>query len=315
MKRLLACTYLSALLLTGCGSSGSGAKEEVSHKHEDEHSHEHSHSGEKRTLIFYSSDTNDHYAYNLAEKEITNLNEKSFEGEDISNFNLLSNEKGKPFIWLDNKGDSDESNDEQKIIMFKDSYSYEKNGDATWEDFYYLGHFHKETENGKTHYHLAAHKNSEFNVTSGKKVEAIKRLNTYLKEQNDLEKKLEDKISKEDEAEGLCGFIKYEDHKKQKEFIYAMAQNGKLFIYNEDLSKKIDEVTVSSSCTKNKMGLSTIENGVWVYLNHSKKIYIIDTHGDGVYHKHATLELNDYLGEGKDATSMVSLVPAEGHEH
>lgn len=304
MKNLYISAFLATLIFTGCGSDSSSNTTD-----------EHSHGKDERSLIFYSNVTNDHFAYSIEDKELINLNEATHDGEDISNFNLDAMKVGKPFIWLDDKGDTDESNDEQKIVMFNNNYSYSTDGDATYEDFYYLGHFHEEEENGETHYHLAAHTNDEFNVTSGGKFEALGRLNSYLSTQETLKTNINAKIIADDSTAAVCSFIEYEDHEEEKEYIYAMSTLGKLYVYNSDLSTLIDTVTVTDSCTSNNVGMSAVKDGVWVYSGDTKKIYEIDSHDAGVYHIHETTDLSDYIGDGKDATSMVSLIPVSEHEH
>ena len=78
-----------------------------------------------KALLFYSASTNNHNAFEVDSQEIMDLNSPTnSEGEDISNFNMATNDKGRLFVWVDNKGDANTSNDEGKVVMFKDTYSF-----------------------------------------------------------------------------------------------------------------------------------------------------------------------------------------------
>ncbi|HFU75439.1 MAG TPA: hypothetical protein ENK66_04260 [Arcobacter sp.] len=294
----------SVLLFTGCDNNTS-----------DNETHEHG--DDTRVVVFYNATENYHYGYDVAEEQLINLNETSYshDGEDvnITNFNLTASEIGKPFIWLDNKGDTNESNDEQKLIMTKSTYNYATDGNITWEDFYYLGHFHSEEENGETHYHLAAHSNDEFDTTAVKKVAALKRINIYLSAQNQLEQNLTNTIPSG--ANGLCGFYTKIDHEHEEKTHFAMGNNGTIYIYDENITALQDEVVVHTSCTAGEMGISGVEEGVWVYLADSQKVHVVDSHDDGVYHVHETHNVSEYVGDGKSIKTMVSIEPVSSDDH
>ena len=262
-----------------------------------------------KTLIFYSPSTNEQYAFDVDSEKILNLQDATdSEGEDISNFNMSASQKGKAFIWIDNKGDEDASNDEGKILMFKEGYSYASDGNASWEDFYYLGHFHShEEENGETHYGLAAHSNDEFDVSSGGKYDAMSRLNQYMAEQNQLEQDLSALIPSA--ANGLCGIHTFLSEENET-FYYAMGKNGTMYIYDAQMSSPaLDSVVVTDSCTPNEFGMSSTEDGVLFFSGNTKKVYSVDSHDDGVYHIHSSWDLSQLIGEGKDAQMMVGLQP------
>lgn len=285
----------AALVFGGCGTSSSSdaAKADPLELESD-----------GKTIFFYSASTSKQYAFNVDSQSITNLNnELDADDNNISNFNMDSSKNGKLFVWVDDKGDTNSSNDEGKVVMFKQSYSYANDGNVSWEDFYYLGHFHEE----RTGYHLAAHSNSEFNVTSGAKFDAITRLNKYLASQNSLEQNLSNAIPSE--ANGLCAFHTF-TNEANKTFYYAIGRNGTLHIYDANITTPaLDSVAVAAGCEINKAGVSSTEDGVLLFFANTQKLYKVDSHEDGIYHIHNTWNLSQLLGEGKTAQMMVGLQP------
>lgn len=289
-----------AFLLSACGGSDSsdgdgGAQSDPVELESD-----------GKTLIFYSASTNEQYAYNVDTQGVLNLQDATdSSGDDISNFNMSADEHGKLFVWMDNKGDTNASNDEGKIIMLKNSYNYATDGNASWEDFYYLGHFHQSTDG--LSYDLAAHDSSEFNVTSGAKYSAILRFNEYLAEQKSLEQNLSATIPAA--ANGLCGFHTFVNEEGET-FYYAMGNNGTIYVYDENISSQyLDSVAVSDSCMQNEFGMSSTEDGVLLFLTSTQKVYSVDSHADGVYHVHNSWNLSELLGDGKSAEMMVGIEP------
>jgi len=262
-----------------------------------------------KTIVFYSASANTQYAYTVDDSSVLNLQGATdSEGEDITNFNMKDGDEGKLFVWIDNKGDDNASNDEEKIVMFDQNYSYATDGNATYEDFYYLGHFHAHEEDGETEYHLAAHSNDEFNVTTGAKFEALQRLNEYLAEQNRLEQNLTNTIPAE--ANGLCGFHTFVNEEGDT-FYFAVGTNGTVYIYDQT-TNFLDSVAVTDSCSENEFGISSTEDGVLYFDSTSQKVYAIDSHEDGIYHVHSSWELGEELiGVGKTAEMMVAIEPTE----
>lgn len=286
---------LSALVvLSGCGSDSDTAAGAGSDPLELE--------SDGKTLVFYNDSAKTQYAYNVDSTVVTNLqNAEDASGNDISNFNMKDGESGKLTIWIDNKGDTNASNDEGKVIMFNEDYSFSDDGNATWENFYYLGHFHGD--------HLAAHSNDEFNVTSGGKFNAMIRLNEYLSEQNTLEQNLSSVIPSA--ADGLCGFHTFVSEDDET-FYYAMGKNGTMYVYDENITTPaLDSVAITDSCSENEFGMSSTEDGVLFFSTNTEKVYSIDSHEDGIYHIHSSWDLSQLIGDGKSAQMMVGLEPVE----
>ncbi|MBD3797735.1 MAG: hypothetical protein IE887_08340 [Campylobacterales bacterium] len=301
-----AASVLAAIfVLSGCDGSGDsrGSEKELPELESD-----------GKTLVFYSASANEQNAYTVDDGSVLNLQGATDEeGEDITNFNMNVDDKGKLFVWIDNKGDANASNDEGKIVMFNQDYSYAQDGNATWEDFYYLGHFHAHEDEGETEYHLAAHSNDEFNVTAGGKYAAMQRLNTYLAEQYELEQHLTALLPVA--ANGLCGFHTFVNE-EDKTFYFAMGTNGKMYIYDKNFSY-VDETALTGvdSCLENQFGMSSTEDGVLYFSEETQQLHMIDSHDGGeVWHEHTTFDLEELLGAGKTAEMMVGIAPVTGEE-
>jgi hypothetical protein len=295
----VALVFGATLALSGCGSDSSNDNTQADPLELE---------SDGKTLIFYSASTNEQYAFDVDSEETLDLQGSADKhGNDITNFNMNASDKGKLVLWVDNKGDTNASNDEGKVLMFKQSYSFANDGNASWEDFYYLGHFHSHTENDVMSYALAAHSNNEFNVTSGGKYNAMLRLNTYLAQQNQLEQNLSATIPSE--ANGLCGFHTFVSEDDET-FYYAMGKNGTMYIYDNTMSAPaLDSVVVTDSCAPNEFGMSSTEDGVLFFSAHTQKVYSVDSHDDGVYHVHSSWDLSQLIGDGKNAQMMLGLEP------
>jgi len=307
-KSIIKSAVVLALLttLSGCGSDDSRGEESSLPELE----------SDGQTLLFYSASANTQYAYTVDNGSVLNLQgETNSEGEDISNFNTQNTLEGQLFVWIDDKGDTDASNDESKVVMFKQDYSYTDDGNATFEDFSYLGHFHEHEDEGEMEYHLAAHSNAEFDFSDlneeqkavDPKYLAMVRLNKYLAEQNELEQNLTAQLP--DAANGLCGFQKATNDENETSY-YAMGKNGKMYKYDESLQYVSSTViTGVDSCTENEFGMSPTEDGVLYFSKATQKVYSIDAHEGGEFHVHNSWGLDEILGAGKTADMMVAIAP------
>ncbi len=289
-----------------------------------------------KSLFFYSSATNDHLAYDVDESTLVNLNNNSEDG--YFNYNMNPTDNGKFLLWLDNKGDDNLSNDEQKILMLNQAYSYANDGNATYEDFYYLGHFHTELEeDGDTHYHLAAHANEEFDLSNvpaqdlatNPKYQALKRLNVYLAEQNLIKNNIQTTLDNLQTPATLCGFESITNDLGTRN--YAMGTDGQLYVFDNSLSGEntygyIDQVTLTASCEVNKVGITAVsehdENGVVIFQASTQKLYLVDSHEGGIYHAHRTWDASEIIGSAS-AEMMSAIIPVgyesseehEDHDH
>ena len=264
-----------------------------------------------KTLLFYNTTTNAHYTYNSDTGKAVNLNSNSSGYEE---FYLGSQVESKYFIWVDDKGNSNATDDEEKVLMLNGNYTYAEDGNATYGDFYYLAHFHE----GNV---LAAHDNDEFNVTTGAKYNAMVRLNKYLLAQEDVKSEIKSLLLSHSITSDLCGFYlpieEVEEEKGHTHYHYAMTVDGKLHLLAEDSNETLtysDVVNVADSCTVDKLGMTRSGDGLLLFLNTTQKLYLIDAHGDGVAHIHSSWNLSEFLGDGIDATIMSGLGEGE-HDH
>jgi len=288
-------TYTAAaalFLFTGCGSSSSGTDSASLELESD-----------GKTLFFYSASTNEQYAFDVDTQQVTDLNDAT--DAELINFNMDTSQHGRFFVWVDDKGDTNASNDEEKLVMFRNDYDYAIDGNASWEDFYYLGHFHEHEEDGVTSYELAAHSSDEFNVTSGAKYDAMVRLNTYLQAQQTLKTDLATLLPAA--ANGLCSYLHFEnDEGETKSFV--MGTNGVMYIYDAG-NTLLDSTVVASSCTADEVGISATEDGVLVFDAFTQKLYAVDSHEDGIYHVHTSWNVSELIGDGHSAQMMVGIEP------
>jgi hypothetical protein len=323
-KILGALMVSASVMFSGCGDNADTS--EVQSKTVNDHE-EHNNGStaldlehDAKTLLFYSASTNTQLAYDVSKASLTDLNNNS--DEDLLNYKLTDSQKGKLFVWLDDKGDANVSNDEEKIVMFKENYSFLQNGNATFEDFFYIGHFHEEIENGIEHHHLAAHDNKEFDLSNvpaedlatNAKHLAMIRLNKYLANTELVENSISAKLSTLSTPTTLCYAKTVTNDLSTRH--YVMGVNGQLYVYDNNFAF-VDQVTISESCEKNKAGISGVshhdEYGVVVFEAGSQKLYLVDAHDGGVYHVHTSYEANKVVGSSS-VNSMVSIAPLEEHE-
>ncbi|MEA2072859.1 MAG: hypothetical protein U9O86_04680 [Campylobacterota bacterium] len=331
----MALTLSALVVLSGCGSDDSDAGTQESAKELE---------SAKAALFFYGADQNDHYALDTETLALTNLNGNTGD-EDLENFNLENNESGRLFVWRDDAGDSDEANDEDKVVMFDSTYSFADDGNATYEDFFYLGHYHAEEhdEEGEEEHedeheegHLAAHSNEEFNPANTElnttvraaREAGLARLNAYLQKQKTLKENLDSNLSAVSGASDLCNFYSVEEHHEvdgvvhEEMFHFVMDTQGVMYKFEEhdgDIEYLDDYEAVSTIgfCDANKSGISKSPEGILVYLGgDEKKLFLVDSHGDANMHVHTTWNIGEFLG-GKVVDTMVGIgdVDAEHAAH
>jgi len=304
MKKTMApALILSTLLLTfsGCGSdsdsSGGGSINLPDGK----------------TMIFFDNESSRQYSYNTDTESFEDMNTKSH-----ATYNM-ENKNGTLFTWFDKTSlDVD-----QKIVMFSKDYNFADDGNITYEDFHYLGHFHEE-DNVK---HFAAHSNDEFNPdTSGDKKKAVlKRLNTTLAGREKIRAKLTEVLP---EREGLCNFFVFKhEHKKSEDDNateeaaphIALSKSGKVYVYKESnetlsLMQSVFSLDGVTECTENNSAiLKNSDHGVLIFSAQSQKLYLVDEHGMD-FHQHATWNISKFLPSDFTPTS-VAAISDEEHEH
>lgn len=308
---------LSAMIaLSGCGSNGGGGdstKAQID--------------GEK-LFFFYNHRSQEQYAYHSEDGEYSDLN-----SDTESNFYMPNKAAGRMIYWPHETMDTNGTvTVDEKVVMVNADYDYAEDGNLTYQDLIYLGHFHGED--------LAAHTPDEFDPNSeisatyseaiiAKKAAALNAFNAYQAAQNDIREELSEALALESET--LCNFFvpRHDAHEEEDEAHeaiphYALTQDGELYVFiegDEGLQKyqgpiNLDGVT---TCNMLESGLSNYgEAGVFVYMHETKTLYLVDSHGAD-YHAHSTWGINELLPSSFEPTQMIAFGGAdedhEDHEH
>lgn len=301
-KTMTAATLAAfSILLSACGSSSDSETEQSAIDLE----------STNEVLYFYGASSEDHYAFYTQTQTIENLNEDN--KTDMSG----ANPTGRLFVWVDNRGDDNASNDEAKVVMFKSDYDFVTDGDATFDDFYYLDHLSA----GERH----PHENVEFDpnrvgaVPGDGKALAMQRLNTYMAEQIQLKQDIANVNDSEGNSilavDDICNFhtTAHEHEGAIEKMHFVIGKNGALYTYeNENGTIEFkDSTKVADSCEVGKSGISSAEEGVLVYLGTTSKLYLVDSHDGGDSHVHSTWDLSEILGAGRSLDMMVGIGEVE----
>ena len=305
MKKIIApAVLLSSLLLTfsGCGSDSSSTKTVDILP-------------DGKTIVFYDKASSSQYSYNTDTETYEDMNAKA-----DANYNMTG-KTGRLFSWADETP----VGVDQKIVMFHDSYDFATDGNATFEDFHYLGHFHQE-DNVK---HFAAHSNLEFDpaTSSDQKKGAMVRLNKSLAEREEIKKELTDVLPA---GESLCNFFVFEhehdheeggDHNESEEVVphIALSQSGKVYVYTENnevltLSQPAFALSGVTECKEEESAIiANGDHGVLMFSADSQKLYDVDEHGMD-FHEHGSWNVGKFLPEGFIPTG-VAAISEEESEH
>jgi len=295
-----------ALILSACGSSDNNSDNEDTSSIDLESA--------KKVLYFYGASSDEHYAYFVETNTIENLNEDN--KTDMGS----ANPSGRLFVWIDDRGDDNVSNDEGKAVMFKSDYIYASDNNATFEDFYYLDHL----SDGERH----PHENIEFDpnrvgaVPGDSKALAMIRLNKYLAEQEQLKQNLANVNDSEGNSimsvNDICNFYTttHEHEGSIEKMHFVLGKNGALYTYENEAGviEFKDSTVVAESCEVGKSGMSASQEGVLIYLGNTSKLYLVDSHAGGDSHVHSTWNLSEVLGDGKSIDMMIGIGALEHDE-
>lgn len=294
---------LGALLtFSGCGDSGSndnGGGAEID--------------GEK-LFFFYNQLSQAQMTYDTETSESGDLN-----SDPESNFYMYDKEAGRLLYFPD---EYQEGEVDEKVVMLKASYDYAVDGNLTYEDFIYLGHFHDEE--------LAAHSADEFapeNINDAKTA-ALLRLNRYLAEQEEIKEEIKEAV--EAEGESLCNFFVPEHHHEdehetdeadEEEAVahFALSSSGKVYIFEEQDDALVSiqdpvQLEGASECAADESGItSSGDAGIFVFLKSTQKLYLVDAHGLD-YHQHSQWDLTEFMPSSFEATQMIGFGEGE-HDH
>jgi hypothetical protein len=294
----------SLLLFSGCGSDDDdNNNDEVVNENSGVSNVEID--GDK-TLFFYNSNTGKQFTFETNSSKWNNLN-----SDENSSFYTLDKEAGKMFYWADQPAETID----EKIVMLKENYDFETDGNLTYENFLYLGHFHDSE--------LASHSPSEFspeNIVEAKE-KALIRLNTYFSHQLEIRDEISEAM--EDENQTLCNFFvpthEHDEEEHEEEAIphYAISETGIVYVFEEGENglEKVGYVPLNgvSECSKNESGMTSSGEGVFVFSGETQKLYLVDSHDDGDYHEHSNWSLSELI-PNFEATQMIGFGSGE-HAH
>ncbi|MEA1918817.1 MAG: hypothetical protein U9N52_03170 [Campylobacterota bacterium] len=311
----------AALILSGCDSS-SGSGNTAGPVIDGEN-----------LFFFYDHMSQAQYAYHSDEGESQDLNSDS-----TSNFYMPDKDEGRMIYWPHAITDVNGTVVvDKKVVMVKTSYDFAIDGNLTHENMIYLGHFHGED--------LAAHSPDEFDPNSEisatyseaikmKKAGALKAFNIYLAEQNEIKEEIEAALATYGET--LCNFyVPYieeeeaheeEGHEEHSDaHHYALTQGGQLYVFEEgesalDFVQGPITLDGASSCTKDESGITTYstakdDEGVFVYMYSSKRLYLMDRHDGAEYHPHSKWDINELLPSSVEPRQMIGFGSADHEDH
>lgn len=294
-----ALSFSAALILTGCGGGGSsgGSSGSVAQL------------PEGKTLAFYNSQTGAQMVFDTTESKSVSLDENA-----SSPLYMKDKEQGRLVYW------PDEATGDAKLIMFKAAYDFERDGNVSFEDFIYLGHFHG-TE-------LAAHAASEFDpaVASAIKLATLDRLSAYLQEQSEIKEEIEAAMLAQNEE--LCTFyVPQHAHEENateahKPLHFAISKSAKLYILEEGEAGLVPlqgQVVVAlegaTTCNADESGITGYgEEGILLFLAQTQTLYLVDSHGLD-YHQHSRWKLEEFLPKGFSAMQMAGLGEGGHDDH
>lgn len=271
-----------------------------------------------KLFLFYNQLSQEQMTYDTHARKSDDLN-----SDPTSNFYMFDKEAGRLLYFPD---EYQEGEVDEKVVMLKASYDFAVDGNLTYEDFIYLGHFHDEG--------LAAHSADEFapqNMNDAKAA-ALMRLNRYLAEQEAIEEEIRDAM--EAQGETLCNYYvsmhHHEDEHTDENSTedadeeaavahYGLSSTGKVYIFEEqdDALVSIQNPVVldgASECAADESGITAFgDEGIFVFLKSTQKLYLVDGHGLD-YHQHSQWDLDALMPSSFEATQMIGFGEG-GHEH
>ena len=306
----LAVVSLTSLLLIGCGSSSSSSTAVDLTSSLD--------LPDEKTFIFFDNESSDQYLYNTTSDTNTDMN-----ADENATYNM-TDKTGKLIRW----DHETTAGTDQKVVML--NYDFDiNNGDLTYNDFKYLGHFHEE-DNVNV---FAAHSNEEFNpeVSSDAQKTALATLNTHLKEQEEVKQEIAEALPATEE---LCNFYAFEhDHEDEntteeehEEAAHiALTKSGKVYVYHEEEGTEglqqegtafaLDGV---SSCEEDQSSIvKASDYGVYIFSANSQTLYLVDAH-DGDFHQHSKWTGSKFLPTNFSPTQFVGINESDeedDHDH
>ncbi|CAA6807698.1 MAG: Unknown protein [uncultured Sulfurovum sp.] len=301
---------LTTLLLVGCGSSSSTSTSVDLTSSLD--------LPDEKTFIFFDNESSDQYLYNTTSDTNTDMN-----NDDNATYNMTG-KTGKLIRWDHETA----AGVDQKIVML--NYDFDiNNGDLTYNDFQYLGHFHEE-DNVNT---FASHSNEEFDpeVSSDGKKAALVSLNTHLKEQEEVREEIAEALPSTEE---LCNFYVFEhaheeesttEEEHEEAAHIALTKSGKVYVYHEEEGEEAlkQEGTAFalegvSTCEEDRSSIvKASDYGVYIFSAESQTLYLVDSHGED-FHQHSKWTGSKFLPTNFSPTEFVGIGESDDeddHDH
>jgi hypothetical protein len=264
-------------------------------------------------MIFFDNNSSAQYLYNTDSETYENMN---IETENYD----MSGKNGKLIVWNHHTS----TGVDPKIVML-DEYFDINDGNLTYTDFHYLGHFHEEN-NEKF---FAAHSADEFDptVASDQKLAALDALNAHLFEQEEIREEISEALLLETEGnETLCNFFVFEHDHEEAETNeseeaaphLAFTESGKVYVFaevNETLSRIQAPVVLDgvTECQENQSSIiQNGDHGVLIFSAQTQKLYLVDNHGMD-FHQHSSWDIERFLPAGFTPTDLAGI--GEGHDH
>lgn len=296
---------LSTLLLVGCGSGSSNGEVSLASSLD---------LTDGKTMVFFDNATSDQYMYDTTADTNTDMN------TDINATYNMTDKTGKLIRW----DHVTTAGTDQKIVMLNDDFDINE-GNLTYTDFQYLGHFHEE-DNVNV---FAAHSNDEFDpeVSSDGKKAALVSLNTHLLEQEEIKQEIAGSLPSSEE---LCNFYAFEHEEHEEESNeteeaahIALTKSGNIYVYYEKEGVEglqqsgaafaLDSVT---SCEEDKSAIIKNDDyGVLIFSGQTQTLYLVDSHGAD-FHQHSKWTGSKFLPTNFTPTQFVAIGESdEDHEH
>lgn len=312
----LVITGFTALLLVGCGSSNStnaNTNLNISSSLDLPNG---------KTLIFFDNESSKQYLYDTTKDTNTDMN-----AEANATYNM-TDKTGRLIVWNHETA----AGIDQKIVMLNDDFNINE-GNLTYNDFHYLGHFHEEDNE----HVFAAHANSEFDptVSSDAKKAALVALNKHLLEQEEVKQEIAEALPS---GEELCNFyvFAHEEHEEEEDADHnetaeaheheeasahiALTKSGKVYIYHEEEEGLHQEGAAFaldgvSSCEEDKSSIIKSDDyGVYIFSAESQTLYLVDSHGED-FHQHSKWTGSKFLPEGFTPTQLAGISESNEHYH
>jgi major membrane immunogen (membrane-anchored lipoprotein) len=308
----LAIASLTTLFLVGCGNSDSNTNVSLTSSLD---------LPDGKTLIFFDNESSKQYMYDTTEDTNTDMN-----SEANATYNM-TDKTGKIIRW----DHETTAGVDQKIVMLTDDFDINE-GNLTFNDFHYLGHFHEEDNE----HVFAAHSNSEFDpeVSSDGKKAALVSLNQHLLQQEEIKQEISEALPSTEE---LCNFYAFEheehdenttdtntteEHAHEGGAHIALTKSGQVYVYYEEDGEEglhqdgtafaLDGV---SSCEEDQSSIMKASDyGVYIFSAQSQTLYLVDSHGED-FHQHSKWTGSKFLPTNFTPTQFAGISESDEEDH